>query len=237
MRFAINVAAAQRGAASTQLEAAEPRATSSRSEPHVQPYAMVRQPLAGAEADGHRCDSGRRLAGMSRRSCWWPSTRRTTRARLVSDIATIADVAALNSTAAITFGDAKAAAETLSALRAESPRRHRGDSAADGRMSRAIRPRSRSIRRPSGFTTARDAAEPSRGSVLARLSLDAHRPIVLGGEVDRHHLRRSPTLQELRAAWLAVPANPGSSRSSAPSAWRSCCRAGCSASSRRRCCG
>ena len=42
-----------------------------------------------------------------------------TGARMTRNLATIADATAFNSTAAITFGDAKAAAETLSALRAD----------------------------------------------------------------------------------------------------------------------
>ena len=42
-----------------------------------------------------------------------------TRGRMTRNLATIADATAFNSTAAITFGDAKAAAETLSALRAD----------------------------------------------------------------------------------------------------------------------
>ena len=42
-----------------------------------------------------------------------------TRVRMTRSLATTADATALNSTAAISFGDAKAAAETLSALRAD----------------------------------------------------------------------------------------------------------------------
>src|SRR3982750_1315565 len=42
------------------------------------------------------------------------------RSRVIRDITTITDIAGINSTAAVVFGDTKAAAETLSALRVNS---------------------------------------------------------------------------------------------------------------------
>ena len=79
---------------------------------------MVRQPLARAEADGNRCGRDDRLDRVCVRRAGAHRHGGHTRAH---DAQPRDDCGRdrVNSTAAITFGDAKAAAETLSALRAD----------------------------------------------------------------------------------------------------------------------
>ena len=72
------------------------------------------------------------------------------------EMATIAKVTSINSAAAVTFGDGRAATETLSALRANRHIIAAAIQLPDGRMPRALRPRRQRHRRTRADDAARD---------------------------------------------------------------------------------
>jgi signal transduction histidine kinase/DNA-binding response OmpR family regulator len=106
-----------------------------------------------------------------------------TRGRMTRNLATIADSTAFNSTAAISFGDAKAAAETLSALRADPHVITAAILLPDGRLLARF---DRDPRRPAEIMLDRAAirrTEPWQSvPPLPYGSLRIGRPIVLGPE-------------------------------------------------------
>ena len=116
-----------------------------------------------------------------------------TRARMTRNLATTADATALNSTAAITFGDAKAAAETLSALRADLHVVTAAILLPDGRLFARF---DRDPRHPAEIVLDRDAMRQAKSwqSVppLPYGSLRIGRPIRLRLSVHGHRARRAP---------------------------------------------
>ena len=137
-------------------------------------------------------------------------------------LATIADATAFNSTVAISFGDAKAAAETLSALRADPHVVTAAILLPDAMFARFDR-----SRHPAEIVL--DRAAMKRAQPWQRCprccGLRIGRPIVLGRESIGTIYVESDLEMRARAVstfdfWLC--------HSCAPSAWRSCCRPGCS---------
>ena len=149
------------------------------------------------------------------------------RASLVRDLGTITDVAGINSTATISFGDAKAAAETLSALRANTQIVTAAIVLRDGRVFARF---DRDPGRPSAVMVD-DAVErnvrPWHRFTLASLRLT--RPISLDGDV----LGAMYVESDLQQIWVRVERYLQISRlrSAARSCSHSRCPASCSGSS------
>ena len=104
------------------------------------------------------------------------------KARLVRDIATITDVAGINSTAAVSFSDAKAAADTLAALHVNTHVESAAILLPNGRVLARF---DRDAQHPTVLRTQEEGAigSANQWSRLTGRSLELTRPIVLGGEV------------------------------------------------------
>ena len=159
-----------------------------------------------------------------------------TRGHLTRNLATMADATALNSTAAISFGDAKAAAETLAALRADPHVVTAAILLPDGSLFARF---DRDPRHPAELVLDRAAIRHAQSwqsvPALPYGSLRIGRPILLGPEAigtiyvesDLEEMRARGG-QHLRILGLPLLCAFG---------WRSRCLPGCSESFPSRSCG